>query len=209
MKMKALKTIAWIVGILVVIGVILNLTVIETWKVPVDDSAMGASIEPMLRSGDVLILTRSKGAGRGDLLRCPDPQAPGRYVVARVQGLGGEEILIEDGLVSLDGKRNPSPRSCTNVTLDDPTTHAKVELVCAVEEVSMRNFEVLRPSQKSERTKTRVDMGRVFLVSDNRQMHVDSRDYGVIDPELCQHVLLRLWGTSGFSDSSRRFTVVW
>ncbi len=207
--MKALKVIAWIVGILVAIGVLLNFTIIETWKVPLDDPAMGASLEPMLRSGDILILSRSKGAGRGDLLRCPDPQAQGRFVVARVEGLGGEEIVVEDGLVSLDGKRNPSPRNCNNVTLEDPTTHAKVELTCAVEEVSMRNFEVLRPSQKGERTKARVELGRVFLVSDNRQMHVDSRDYGVIDPDLCQHVLFRLWGTSGFSDSARRFTVVW
>jgi hypothetical protein len=40
-------------------------------------------------------------------------------------------------------------------------------------------------------------------------MHLDSRDFGTIDPSSCQHIVFRLWGTTGFSDASHRFTIIW
>ena len=206
--MKVLKTMAWIAGILIAIGLLLNVTVLETWTVPVDDAAMSASIEPTLRSGDILVLTRSKGTARGDLLRCPDPQAPGRFVIARAKALGGEDITIDNGRVGINGRRGAARHGCAPVTLEDPASHEQVELSCTAEEAADSTYEVLLPKQK-ETMKATVEKGRVFLVSDNRQMHVDSRDYGQIDPSLCQKVILRLWGTSGFSDGTRRFTLVW
>jgi signal peptidase I len=206
--MKVLKALAWIAGILCAIGFLLNVTVIETWTVPVDDAAMSASIEPTLRAGDVIVLTRSKGTARSDLLRCPDPQAPGRFVIARAKALGGEEIAIGDGRITVDGRLNSSRRNCDPVTVEDPVSHAQVELHCTVEESGDSTYEVLLPTQKGQ-TVARVEKGRAFLVSDNRQMPVDSRDYGAVDPALCQKVIFRLWGESGFSDRTRRFTFLW
>jgi signal peptidase I len=54
----------------------------------------------------------------------------------------------------------------------------------------------------------KVEAGKVFLVSDNRLMHLDSRDFGQVDVSTCSHIVYRLWGER-FTDSSRRFTILW
>jgi signal peptidase I len=53
-----------------------------------------------------------------------------------------------------------------------------------------------------------VEPGKVFLVSDDRHIHKDSRDFGQVDGAACEHVVFRLWGES-FGDSSHRFNVLW
>jgi signal peptidase I len=206
--MKVLKAMAWIAGVLLAIGLILHLTVVEVWTVPGDDGDMATSIEPTLSAGELILLTRSKGAAHGDLVRCPDPQAPGRFVIARVKGLAGEEIVIKKGRVGTDGKESQSHRGCPPVTIEDPRTREPVELVCGEEESGSGTYHVLLPRQ-NDVTKAHVDKDRVFLVSDNRDMHVDSREYGQIDPSACQKAVMRLWGAGGFSDGKRRFNFVW
>jgi signal peptidase I len=46
-------------------------------------------------------------------------------------------------------------------------------------------------------------------LSDDRYLHLDSRDYGTVPEESCQHVFFRLWGAAGFGDASRRFNIIW
>jgi signal peptidase I len=58
-------------------------------------------------------------------------------------------------------------------------------------------------------TKTTVPAGSWFLVSDDRHVHLDSRDYGEVDPSTCQHVVFRLVGAAGFGDSRKRLSIVW
>jgi signal peptidase I len=52
------------------------------------------------------------------------------------------------------------------------------------------------------------EAGKLFLVSDNRSMHEDSRDFGQVDASTCEHIVFRLWGEH-YTDSSRRFTIIW
>ncbi len=207
---KGLKVILWIASIVVGTGAILNLTVFEVWTVQSDDPVLSTSIEPTLRPGDVLLVSRSGGAHRGYLMRCADPRASGRFVLGRAFGFPPEELSVTNGLVLLDGKRNPSPRTCVNKSVYDPTLNEQTELGCAVEEVSQHTFEILRdPKNKSVEYKKRVEDNRVFLISDNRAFHDDSRDYGDLDPNLCHHVLFRLWSAGGFSDDKHRFNIIW
>src|SRR5579872_6465256 len=81
-----LKLVAWVTGILGVVGLLLYELVFDVWVVPSDDPLLAASIQPTLMAGDVLVVTRHTSVVRGNLLRCDDPQAPGRYVVARAIG---------------------------------------------------------------------------------------------------------------------------
>jgi hypothetical protein len=46
-------------------------------------------------------------------------------------------------------------------------------------------------------------------LSDNRAMHLDSRDYLGVQPSTCQRVTLRLWGAAGWFDAKKRLTVLW
>src|ERR1700741_5086797 len=106
------RIIGWAVSVLGAIVLILYLGFFDVWTVPTDDPMLSASIEPTLSAGDVVVFTRRTDVSRGNLLRCADPQAPGRYIVARAMGRFGDKIEVRDEVVSLDGHRTPSPRGC-------------------------------------------------------------------------------------------------
>ena len=58
-------------------------------------------------------------------------------------------------------------------------------------------------------TKTAVESGKWFLVSDDRHIHVDSRDFGQVDTTTCQHIVFRLQSGQGFGDSKKRLSIIW
>jgi signal peptidase I len=201
-----------------VVGAFLGLlyaVLFDVWVVPADDPMLSASIEPNLSAGDVVVLSRAGSIGYGNLLRCSDPQAPGRYVVARAIGHSGDKVAIEDERVLVDGKRNPSPHSCDVVTrtLRDPSINDDVDLVCNVEDYGGVEFDALRSPASVESaattTNATVELGRWFLVSDDRHIHVDSRDYGSVDPAACKHIIFRIVGAAGFGDGKSRFSIIW
>jgi signal peptidase I len=204
----ALWTIAVVAGVLGLLYAVF----FDVWVVPGDDPMLSASIEPNLSAGDVVVLSRAGSIGYGNLLRCSDPQAPGRYVVARAMGHSGDRVAIEDERVLVDGKRNPSPHGCDVVsrTLRDPSTNDDVDLVCNVEDFGAVEFDALRSAtQRTPPTNATVELGRWFLVSDDRHIHVDSRDYGSVDPAGCKHIVFRIVGAAGFGDGKSRFSIIW
>jgi signal peptidase I len=206
------KIVGWVVGILAVVGVILYAFVFDVWTVPTDDDMEAASIEPTLSAGDVVLLSRHTSIGRGNLLRCPDPQMPGRFVIARAIASPGENIEIRDEVVMIDGKREPSPRACDTptVTLYDPQSKEDVTLHCSVEDYGERDFWTLRSGDHPEPpSKVKVESGSWYFVSDDRHVHLDSRDFGQMDPVACQHIVFRLWSRAGFGDSKKRLSVIW
>ena len=134
-----LKIVAWLVGIVGSIGLVLEIFFVEVWKVPSDDPLLAAAIEPTLSAGDVV-----------------------------------------------------------------------VTLSCSVEEMGDMPFSVLRTSDHPEPpVSVLVEPSKWFLVSDDRHVHLDSRDFGQLDPMTCQHVIFRLVGTAGFGDARRRLTLIW
>jgi signal peptidase I len=185
--------------------------VVDVWTIPSDDPMESASIEPTLSAGDVVLVSRHTTVARGDLLRCPDPQAPGRFVVGRAIGVSGEHVEITGEFVTLDGKRLPSPRACDppRVTLHDPQSDQDIDLQCSVEDFGDRNFGSLRADKAEPPTRATVEPGRWFLVSDDRHVHVDSRDFGQIDVASCLHIVFRLEGAAGFGDEKKRLSIIW
>ncbi|HZU83770.1 MAG TPA: S26 family signal peptidase [Polyangiaceae bacterium] len=207
-----LKIVGYLLATVGAILFVLHQLLLEVWRVPTDDPLLAASIEPTLTAGDLVVVTRHASVGRGNLLRCADPQADGRFVVARAIGRYGDEIELTDEVVSLDGQRNPSPRACDtpSIVVHDPREDDDVTLSCSIEEYGDLPFSVLRARSHQERpTKAKVEPGKWFLVSDDRHVHLDSRDYGQIDPTTCQHVVFRLVGAAGFGDKKSRLSIVW
>jgi signal peptidase I len=199
----------WVGGALGVVLLLLYRFTLDVWTVPADDPLMTASLAPTLDPGDVVVLTRHPAIAHGYLMRCPDPQAPGRFVVARAIARGGETVSFASEIPLVDGHHTPSPRRCEppNVLVREPRSERDVELACSVEEFGEVDFSVLsspaypRPSSNTPRM---VDPGTWFLVSDDRHFPLDSRDYGPIDPASCQHVIVRLKGREGLGAS-----VIW
>src|ERR1700722_8676925 len=207
-----LKLVGWVAGIAGVVGLVLFIFVFDVWTIPSDAPMESASIEPTLSAGDVVLISRHTSIARGNLLRCADPQAPGRFVVARAIAPEGETLEIRNEVVTLDGKRMPSPRACdpSEMRLHDPQSGDDVNLHCSVEEYGERDFSALRENDHPEPpTKAVVEGGRWYLVSDDRHIHVDPRDFGQIDPSPCRHVVFRVESGAGFGDSKKRLSIVW
>jgi signal peptidase I len=190
-----LRFLAWVLGIAAVIGLALYAFVFDVWVVPSDDLLLTASIAPTLEPGDVVLLSRRPWIDHGYLERCPDPDAPGRFVAARAVATGGETVGFDSEIVSVDGHAYRSSERCNpgDVMVHDPTSGSDLLLGCEIQDYAEVNFSVLRSyANPRSSAKHTVEPGRWFLVSDDRHVHLDSRDYGAMDPQICQHVLLRL-----------------
>jgi signal peptidase I len=207
-----LKLVAWVGGILGALVIVLYAFFFDVWTIPSDDAMEAASIQPTLAVGDVIVVSRHSSAARGNLLRCPDPQAPGRFILARAIAVGGETIQLQDEVVTIDRTRLPSPRACDTptVVVHDPQSGDDVTLNCAIEDFGERDFSVLRaPDHPEPPTKELVAPGLWYFVSDNRHIHVDSRDFGELDPASCRHVVFRLVSAAGFGDAKHRLSIIW
>lgn len=130
-----------------------------------------ASMEPTLGAGDVVLASRSAPRvdelQRWDLVVFASPRT-GSPTIKRVIGLPGEEVVVLDGVLHVDGKPRREPWV-------DPEH---------VDGYYSRTF--------------RVPPGHVFVLGDNRGNSIDSRDYGALDEdELRGRVLVRLWTLPG------------
>ena len=108
-----LKSIAWILGILAALGLLLYAFFLDVWTVHRDDPKLSASILPLLHPGDVLLVARRGSPSRNALVRCDDPDAPGRFVVARIVALPGETVKVTGERLFVDNKVGPRPDRAT------------------------------------------------------------------------------------------------
>lgn len=205
---ELVRAVVWLGVIAGALGALLYLFVVDTWRVPLDPS-LAAAAAPQLAAADLLLVRRSGPPKHGELARCLSP-ADGSYVVGRVFGEPGQHVEVKDDVVTTDGQAQPPGQAgCPTVTLPHPVTRNLVKLTCGVAETGAFRFQYLtgeRPS--TTRSVTDVGPGKLYLVSDNRHLHQDSRDFGVVDAASCQHVVYRLWGEK-YADDNRRFTLLW
>lgn len=210
---KLFRGLGWLLGALVVIGVVARIAFVDVWKIPEDDGRLSISLEPTLSGGDtVLMLTRGE-PGFGDLVRCTDPDDATRFVVGRVAGVAGDTVQINGHDLIVDGKRYAGEMACAieQVTVIHPTSGEKVVLGC--DQVQMGGHVHMRGySGKREITtpvKATVEMGKVFLLSDDRSWPDDSRAFGTLPVSSCKRqIFFRLWSSSGFGDDKRRLTYI-
>lgn len=138
----------------------------------------GASCAPTLIEGDYLIARKLKGQTRpikrGEIVMI---SGAGVSMLKRVIGLPGEDILLRDGRVYIDGRQLPESyldarRGWTRQT-DWPTTAPDSE---------------------------RVGLAGFFVMGDNRDASADSRSFGPIpSDDIAARVLFRVWPMSRIS----------
>jgi signal peptidase I len=128
-----------------------------------------------------------------------------------VFGTGGDQVEVTDNVVATQGRGLASRHGCPPMTVAHPVSDTLVTLRCGVAETGAWSFEFLTAQGLDMNGGTHsavVEAGKLYLVSDNRFMHQDSRDLGQVDASTCEHVVFRLWGEK-FTDGSRRFTILW
>jgi signal peptidase I len=182
----------------------------DVWTVPHDDPRLGASIQPTLLPGDIVLVKRHGAPAMGNLVRCSDPDEPRRHVAARVAATGSP-LHIAAQTFSTPGSRPSGSGSCPAIRLTNPNTGDDVELSCREEEFAGTAYQTLRYADNTaeHESDATVPLDKVYLISDDRYLHLDSRDYGMLPVSTCQHIVFRLWGAAGFTDSSRRFNLIW
>ncbi|HVY45398.1 MAG TPA: signal peptidase I [Minicystis sp.] len=204
------RGLAWLVGAAAALGVVAHATVLDAFTVP-DDPALGASTAPTLASGDVLLVMKHASGGFGDLVVCPDPSDPARTVIGRIAGVAGDHVVTQGRSLEVNHRQYEGEMACPTPRIPVTTARgATVEIAC--DEVTMGGGWHYRGSlpeaAQPAPTARDVPAGRVFLLSDDRDLHDDSRDFGPVPVESCRRILSRLWGRGGPSDPAGRFNVI-
>jgi signal peptidase I len=207
-----LRGLVWLGAILGAIWGVIYYAYADTWVIPLDDPRMLVSIEPSLRGGDLVMVARHGPPDIGDLVRCTDPDEPRRTVIGRLVGTDGSAVTILDQRFTTPGSREAADTACGDQHLVNPATGEELDLQCNNRDFAGRSYQILTRTQDHEALgpiEVKVPRGKSYLLSDDRYLHLDSRDYGMVSSASCQHILFRLWGPNGFTDGSRRFNIVW
>jgi len=208
-----------LVWVAIFVGVIvggLRLLAIRWIRLPSNDPVFTTSLQPSVEAGDLVVLQRLSSPEFGDLVLCPEPNYPKRYVIARIIGMPGDVIRIKDQAPEVNGKTFPFERMC------DPHTIRYPHPAQPSEEVVQQCYYEALASQRVHKTgrvtghkfspedrRWEVPDGHYFLVSDNRLFPYDSRDYGVVPIESCKEtVSLRLVSKLGWTDVEKRMTLI-
>jgi signal peptidase I len=209
---KIIRGLSWIAGLLIVAGVVARAVFLDVWTLP-DDDKTSASVAPTLAGGDTILFFQRNKPAFGDLVRCTDPDEATRFVVGRVAGLAGDVVETTGKELTVNGKRYLGEMACAapKVTVLHPTSGSPVDIAC--DQVEMGGHPHLRgASDKAtalSSTRTTIGEGMLFLLSDDRSYHDDSRDFGTVQAATCKgRIVFRLWGKEGWKDDKRRMTFV-
>lgn len=208
-----IRLLVWVLMIAAGITGLARATAIRWWQVPFNDPWLAASVAPSMAAGDWVLLWRLTRPHEGDLVMCPEPSAPERIVVGRVLATGNDTIFIESGIVNLNKKSLRRESGCGRVQVTHPKSEQAVDQGCSVEDLDgdlYQRADLVAPlNPPPKMTPVNVEPGKFFLVSDNRQFPLDSRDFGPVDAASCtETVIFRLWGAGGYFDPNRRFELV-
>jgi signal peptidase I len=208
---KYVRFVFWtavIMGSLVGLG---RLIAFDTWTVP---DNIGIFSAPTLAAGDTVVLLRRGQPGFGDLVRCTDPEKPTDFVIGRIVGLAGDEVLVTQTGIRVNNKRYDPDTMCKDGSFRaiHPATGAELEFTCAIVNAMGGGWHYIaedRNHRQIDKQPSKVTPGNVYLLSDNRDFHDDTRDYGQVPFSSCkERIVFRLWGKEGWGDSASRLTVI-
>lgn len=202
----------WTAVVLAVVGLVGRLLLVDTWTVP-EDRTLNASIVPTLHEGDLLLVSKHGSVGMGDLVRCTDPEKADGWVVGRIVGLPGDQLEIAGQLLTVNHRTYGGEEVCLEspVLVVNPMSGDQVSLACDTVHMGsvthQRAYKTDRLFPPEPKTAT-VAGDRVYLLSDDRDFHEDSRDYGQIRRSSCNRILFRAWGKQGWLDDKARLTLI-
>jgi len=209
---KILRVVVWTLIIGGGLVGLLRLTVIRWWQVPVGDPYLEASISPTLQGGDWVILWRATAPGEGNLVLCPEPNAPQRQVIARIVAESNDHVQLVGGTAIVNQHSLETEGSCDKFTAKAPATGLDAEQTCRREivgSVTHVRGELNPALPHPTDAVADVPPGNVYLVSDNRQFPWDSREFGVVPRASCtETIVFRLLSKDGFFDVAHRLTLI-
>ena len=140
-------------ALILVAGFAMLLLAAKPYRVATD------SMRPTLLAGDYAFLTRTSGTlRRGDIVSFRPPAGPNTrgVFVKRIVGIPGDRIRIAAGAVYRNGQRIEEPYAVYNLSHHNPS---------------------------AENTETVVPPNAYYVLGDNRDDSVDSRNFGCVPAE--------------------------
>src|SRR6187431_453653 len=113
----------FLIWVAIFVGVIiggLRLIALRWLRLPENDPVFTTSLLPSVGAGDLIVLQRITTPEFGDLVLCPEPNFPERYVIGRIVGLPGDVLRMKDQMPELNGKKFPFERICNPDTIRYP-----------------------------------------------------------------------------------------
>lgn len=177
----AAGAIEWIVviALAVILAVVVKAFFLQAFYIPSE------SMEPTLKIGDRVLVDkfsyRVSSIDRGDIVVFDRPEGEVStdvsFLIKRVIGVGGDEIVIRDGSVFVNGTQLQEPYLPKGVT----TSGANTPNPCA-------------PSAPCV-----IPKGEVWVMGDNRNVSRDSRYFGPIpESSIVGRAFVTLWPLSNF-----------
>lgn len=206
----------FLVWTLLIVGIILGAAralAVRWFRLPQNDVVFEASVSPTLRGGDLVLAARVTTPTFGDLVVCPEPDYPTRFIVGRIVGEPGDSVQIIDSVPTVNGKPFRIERSCDVFMQIHPDNDAEeVKQHCGWEAMANHLHMMGQTSNHvvtPETVQVDVPEGKLFLLSDNRLFPYDSRDYGLVDASTCKETIVaRLISREGWMDSERRLDYI-
>ncbi len=181
--------------------------VFEAYMIPT------ASMAPALLPGDRFLVDRSDvsthAVSRGDLIVFRHPDGSGQKLVKRVLGLPGEDILVEEGRVLINGV--PLARHALGPadTRQFGPTVAGAQIDWEVSSEGAWRVLSGPATRCPPPTRLRLSTDSFFVLGDHRDNAVDSRHFGPVDASLVEGWARYLWwpgfgsGRFGVLDGAR------
>ncbi|MFI5302304.1 MAG: S26 family signal peptidase [Polyangiales bacterium] len=205
-----MKVVLWIVLTVGPISAAIRYFFLEFYDVPDTAGDMHTwANAPTVEPGDYLATWRGGKPHLGELVLCSDPQAPGKWMMARVIGVAGdlvEQTPVDFRINHFRISYNPCVLPSKPLPGEDGVP---VDPRCQSEEIGGRHDTYL--AKVPAPFTITVEPGKLFLMSDNRgePWSYDSRmaEVGTRPEEECpQRVFLRVQSKLGWSDSAQRMT---
>ncbi len=174
--LKFLGVVAALLGVVVAVLYFFFVRVVE-----VGHNAMA----PTVLVGDRVVVWRGTDFQLGDILLCPHPSEPGRFVMGRFVGRPGQRVRLQEGQLSINGD-TPDVDLHPPITFNDVETGRQVQMVWGVETILGHDHTFFYRPRPLPNYREREVEGGLFVLSDNRSYNgEDSRDFGPVHQEEC------------------------
>ncbi|MGE0786004.1 MAG: signal peptidase I [Sandaracinaceae bacterium] len=185
-----------LIGVIAAIGAIV-LAVLYFFFVRIVEVGHNA-MAPTIFLGDRVVVWRTTDLEVGDIVLCPHPTEPGRFVMARYLSRPGHTVEVSNGQVRVDGD-SPDADVHTPILWHDTETGREVSMVWGTESILDHDHLFFFRERGAPSYRRREVGPGMFVLTDNRSyLGEDSRAFGVLSQIQCiGKVFMRLTAGDG------------
>ncbi len=176
-------------------ALLLRQNVLEAFRMP------SGSMVPALLPGDHFFVSKGPTAhapARGDIVVFASPPDPTQDFVKRVIGLAGDHIELDGYTVRVNGSALATKLEQADY-VGPPNGPNELRGALWSESIGAHHYRVLRDAdhQWTDKLDVTVEPDHVFVLGDNRDNSMDSRQFGTVPTSSVKGEVVMLWASFG------------